>query len=41
MGVKKKIQQILVVCSDHDMRKFSLLQTMNMNNASMWYTKAM
>ena len=35
MGAK----QILVVCGDHDMRKFSLLETMSMNIASRWYTK--
>ncbi len=39
MGVKKKIQQILIVCGDHDMQKFSLLEAMNMNIASRWYTK--
>ena len=35
MGAK----QILIVCGDHDMQKFSLLETMNMNIASRWYTK--
>jgi ribosomal protein S18 acetylase RimI-like enzyme len=35
MGAK----QILVVCGNHDMQKFSLLETMNMNIASRWYTK--
>ncbi len=34
-------KQILVVCGDHDMQKFSLLETMSMNIASRWYTKAM
>jgi N-acetylglutamate synthase-like GNAT family acetyltransferase len=37
MGAK----QILIVCGDHDMQKFSLLETMSMNIASRWYTKAM
>jgi len=37
MGAK----QILAVCGDHDMQKFSLLETMGMNIASRWYTKAM
>ena len=35
MGAK----QILVVCGNHDMQKLSLLETMNMNIASRWYTK--
>ena len=35
MGAK----QILIVFGDHDMQKFSLLETMNMNIASRWYTK--
>lgn len=35
MGAK----QTLVVCGDHDMQKFSLLETMDMNVASRWYTK--
>ncbi len=35
MGAK----QILIVCGDHDMQKFSLLETMNMSIASRWYTK--
>jgi len=39
MGAKKKVQQILVVCGDYDMQKFLLLETMNMNIASRWYTK--
>ena len=34
-------KQILVVCGNHDMQKFSLLETMSMNIASRWYTKAM
>ena len=37
MGAK----QILVVCGDHDMQKFSLLETTDMNTASRWYTKTM
>jgi ribosomal protein S18 acetylase RimI-like enzyme len=36
---KKKVQQILIVCGDHDMQKFSLLETTNMKVASRWYTK--
>ena len=35
MGAK----QILVVCGDHDMQKFLLLETMDMKIASRWYTK--
>ena len=35
MGAK----QILVVCGDHDTQKFLLLEAMNMNVASRWYTK--
>ena len=36
---KKKVCQILVVCGDHDMQKFSLLETINMKVASRWYTR--
>ena len=36
MGAK----QILAVCGDHDIFKFSLLEAMDMNVASRWYTKA-
>ena len=32
-------KQILVVCGDHDTQKFLLLEAMNMNVASRWYTK--
>lgn len=32
-------KQILVVCGDHDMQKFLLLEAMNMKVASRWYTK--
>jgi len=32
-------KQILVVCGDHDRQKFLLLEAMNMNVASRWYTK--
>lgn len=38
IGKSKNAKQVLVVCGDHDVEKYKLLESFNLNLASRWYT---
>ena len=40
IGKSKGAKQVLVVCGDHDIEKFKLLENMGLGVASRWYTSS-